>query len=158
MSSALRTGRWVALGVGLAALFFALGLPFIDGQGGYAGLSPRFLPTWVSIGLGACALALALSREAVPAQAEDAHTAVAPERAWSRLAWVVGGLLGHLLLIPHLGFVLAAALLMVCVARGFGSRRWLRDAAIAIAISLPIWFLFARVFQVGLKLFPPAGL
>ena len=50
-----------------------------------------------------------------------------------------------------------AGLLMVCVARGFGSTRPLRDAGIALAIAFPMWLLFAKVLQVSLKLFPLAG-
>lgn len=139
------------------ALFFGAGLPFVDAQGGYAGLSPRFLPTLVTIGLAICSLALLLRPGSVAPEAEEAVTTVQPELGWRRLGWVAGGLVAHLLLIGTVGFVLASSLLMVCVARGYGSRRPLRDAGIALAIALPMWFLFARVLQVGLKLFPAAG-
>jgi putative tricarboxylic transport membrane protein len=64
----------------------------------------------------------------------------------------------HAVLIGVIGFVLASALLMACAARGFGSRRPLRDVLIGLAIALPLWFVFARVFQVGLKLLPAAGI
>lgn len=153
----MRANRWVSLGVGALAVFFGAGLSSIDNSGGYAGLSPRFLPTVVTLALATCALALWLLPAAVPSDNADAATMVEPSAAPRRLGWVVGGLIAHLVLIGWIGFVLASALLMVCVARGFGSARPLRDALIALAIALPMWFLFAKVLQVGLKLFPLAG-
>jgi putative tricarboxylic transport membrane protein len=65
-------------------------------------------------------------------------------------AWVTGGLLGVALLIELIGFVLAAGLLFACAARGFGSRRPLRDLAIGIALTLPIYWLFNAGLGVSL--------
>jgi len=69
----------------------------------------------------------------------------------------VGGLVLHAALIGSIGFIAASTLLMVCVARGYGSRRPLRDALIAFAIAVPIWALFSRVLGIGLPLLPLAG-
>jgi len=147
-------------GIGLAAVaaFFAAGLPSIDDQAGYSGLSPRFLPQIVTFGLAACALMLLLRRHSVPAQAEDAATAVERERGPGRLALVAGGLLLHMALIGTLGFVLAGVLLMSLVARGYGSTRTLRDALVGLAITVPIWLLFTQLLGISLKLLPLAGL
>ena len=145
----MRAHRIVGGAVVLAAAGLAAGLPFIDGQGGYAGLSPRFLPALVGVGLGLCGILIALRPDALAAPLS------AP--ALRRLAWLLGGLLGHALLIAHLGFVLASVWLMVCAARAFGSRRPLRDALVGLALALPLWLLFARGFQLGLKLLPIAG-
>ncbi|MGJ7515665.1 tripartite tricarboxylate transporter TctB family protein [Pseudomonas baetica] len=65
-------------------------------------------------------------------------------------AWVTGGLLGVALLINLIGFVLAAGLLFACSARGFGSRHPLRDLAIGIALTLPIYWLFNAGLGVSL--------
>jgi putative tricarboxylic transport membrane protein len=65
-------------------------------------------------------------------------------------AWVTGGLIGVALLINVLGFVLAAGLLFACSARGFGSRHPLRDLAIGIALTLPIYWLFNAGLGVAL--------
>ncbi|HEF4760794.1 TPA: tripartite tricarboxylate transporter TctB family protein [Pseudomonas putida] len=65
-------------------------------------------------------------------------------------AWVTGGLLGVALLINLIGFVLAAGLLFACSARGFGSRDPLRDLAIGIALTLPIYWLFNAGLGVSL--------
>lgn len=65
-------------------------------------------------------------------------------------AWVTAGLVGVAVLINFIGFVLAAALLFVCSARGFGSRRPVRDLAIGIALTLPIYWLFNAGLGVSL--------
>jgi putative tricarboxylic transport membrane protein len=65
-------------------------------------------------------------------------------------AWVTAGLLGVTLLINFIGFVLAAALLFACAARGFGSRRPVHDLAIGIALTLPIYWLFNTGLGVSL--------
>jgi putative tricarboxylic transport membrane protein len=46
--------------------------------------------------------------------------------------------------------VLAGAVLFACVARGFGSARTLRDAAIGIALALGVFLFFVRVLNVSL--------
>lgn len=65
-------------------------------------------------------------------------------------AWVTAGLVGVALLITHIGFVLAAGLLFACAARGFGSRHPLRDLAIGIALTLPVYWLFTTGLGVSL--------
>jgi putative tricarboxylic transport membrane protein len=65
-------------------------------------------------------------------------------------AWVTGGLVGVAVLINVIGFVLSGALLFVCAARGFGSRHPLRDLAIGIALTLPIYWLFNAGLGVSL--------
>jgi putative tricarboxylic transport membrane protein len=56
-------------------------------------------------------------------------------------------------LIHSAGFVLAAAVLFACVARGFGSLRWLRDRAIGLLLGLGVFLFFVRFLNVNL----PAG-
>ncbi|KAA0980195.1 tripartite tricarboxylate transporter TctB family protein [Pseudomonas sp. ANT_H12B] len=65
-------------------------------------------------------------------------------------AWVTAGLVGVALLINLIGFVLSAGLLFACSARGFGSRRPVRDLAIGIALTLPIYWLFNAGLGVSL--------
>jgi len=161
-ASAVNAGIPVGIAVLLLAAVFGLGLGDIDGSGGYSGLSPRFLPSLVSGGLAVCGLLLLNSglRGRFTAD-EDPGTqgqaaAVSP-RAGRDLLWLVGGLVLHAALIGSIGFIAASTLLMVCVARGYGSRRPLRDAFIAIAIAVPIWALFSRVLGIGLPLLPLAG-
>lgn len=136
----------------LLAAGVAAGIPAIDAHAGYAGLSPRFLPTIVAIGLALCG---AMLWRAPVALASEAPVSSA---ARTGTAWVIGGLLAQMLLIGWIGFVLAGTLLLVCVARGHGSRRPLRDAAVGLALTLPIWWLFSRLLGIGLPLLPLAGI
>lgn len=142
----------------LAALFYGVGLPFVDGQGGYAGLSPRFLPTLVTMGLAVCGLLLLFKKDSIPDQTEEASTAIDQAQRFKRLGLLAVGLVGHLVLIGWIGFVLASALLMAVVARAYGSKQWLRDGLIGLAIAGVIWTLFTQVLGLNLPLFPLASL
>jgi putative tricarboxylic transport membrane protein len=146
--------RLVGGAVLLAAAFFAAGLPFVDGQGGYAGLSPRFLPTLVTLGLGICGVLLLLRSDAIEATSEESTTAILQPERFRRLALLMGGLLAHLILINWIGFVLASAFLMAIVARAYSSEKWLRDAVIGLSVALPIWLLFTQLLGLNLPLLP----
>ena len=65
-------------------------------------------------------------------------------------AWVSSGLSVVALLITHIGFVLAAAALFVMAARGFGSRRPMRDMAVGVALTLPVYWAFSIGLGVSL--------
>jgi putative tricarboxylic transport membrane protein len=56
-------------------------------------------------------------------------------------------------LIHTAGFALAAAALFACIARGFGSVRPARDAAIGLLLGLAVYLFFVRFLNVNL----PAG-
>lgn len=146
--------------LGLAACFGA-GLWSIDGSGGYAGLSPRFLPLLVTFGLGTCGLLIITSSLAgrfVAADESELPGSREPRaRPLRHLGWLLAGLLMHLLLIGQIGFIAASVLLMVCVARGYGSQRPGRDALVSIAITVPIWALFSVVLGIGLPVCPLLG-
>lgn len=82
--------------------------------------------------------------------ADDHQTTQAQPGGKAGATWVTAGLVGVALLITYIGFVLAAALLFACSARGFGSRSPLRDLAIGIALTLPIYWLFTAGLGVSL--------
>ncbi len=65
-------------------------------------------------------------------------------------ALLLAGLAANLLLIGPLGFSLAATVQYVLVAAAFGSRRFLRDAALALALTLAAWFLFVELLGVNI--------
>lgn len=151
----MRTHRIAGTGVAMIAALLAAGLPGIDAQGGYAGLSPRFLPTMVTLVLGALAVLLLLRPDAVPRH----QTPQEPGRdALLRLSTLLAGLLLHMALVGLIGFVAAGTMLMVLVARGFGSRRPLRDALVGLALTLPLWVVFTRLLGLSLPLVPVLGL
>jgi putative tricarboxylic transport membrane protein len=58
------------------------------------------------------------------------------------------------LVIEHIGFVLAATITFVLTTFGFGSRRWLLNAAIGLVLAVVSYIGFTR----GLGLNLPAGL
>jgi putative tricarboxylic transport membrane protein len=146
--------RLVGSAVLLTALFFGIGLQYVDAQGGYAGLSPRFLATVVTIGLSICGFLIFFKKDSVFSESEDAGTAINTEARFKRLAILVGGLIAHLVAIGLVGFVIASGLLMAVVAYAYGNQRIMRNLLIGIAIALPIWALFTQVLGLNLPIFP----
>ena len=72
----------------------------------------------------------------------------------SAFAWVLAGLGAQMALVHTAGFVIAAAALFVCVARGFGSRRPVRDLLTGLLMGLGVFLFFVHFLNVNL----PAGL
>jgi putative tricarboxylic transport membrane protein len=136
----------LALGVGIA-----IGTALLPSQGGYARIGPNFVPAVVAAGLlatGAFLLYEALTGgwRGMPAPAERAEHPL----HWGAFGWVTAGLLAHMALIQWAGFVLAGALLFACVARAFGSGRWLRDSVLGLVLALGVFLFFVRFLGVGL--------
>ncbi len=135
------------LALGAGAAFISATLP---SEGGYAGIGPNFMPWLVSAGLiavGAWLLFEAMTGGWRHREEPAGRLQRAP------FLWVSGGLFVHMALIGWAGFVVAGAALFTCVARGFGSSRFLRDLAIGVALALAIYFFFTLVLNVQL----PAG-
>jgi len=153
----MRAHRIAGAGVAVIAALLAAGLPSIDAQGGYSGLSPRFLPMMVTLVLGVLAVLLLFQPGSVPQAVPPSEPGDrrAPMR---RLLTLLAGLLLHMALVGVIGFVAAGTLLMTLVARGFGSRRPLRDALVGIALTLPLWLVFTRLLGLSLPLLPALGL
>ena len=59
-------------------------------------------------------------------------------------------LLANVALIVPLGFCLAASMQFVLVAAAFGSRRLVRDAALALVLTLVVWFGFVELLGVNI--------
>jgi len=121
---------------------------------GYEQIGPRLFPGLIGAGLSLCGLLLALQAlgggwRSVPLD-ESAHEP-ADGRAF---LWLSAALVAQLCLIGSAGFVPATTLLFVAAARGFGSRRLLRDLAIGAVLALAVFLLFTRAL--GLTL--PASL
>jgi putative tricarboxylic transport membrane protein len=73
---------------------------------------------------------------------------------WRTLALLSAAFLGHAVLLDVLGFAVAGALLFFGVGAALGSRRWARDAAVAVVLATSVYAFFGRFLGVGL----PAGL
>jgi putative tricarboxylic transport membrane protein len=73
---------------------------------------------------------------------------------WRAFTLLVLALFVTLILLEPAGFILAAAVLFVLVARAFNSRKLLLDAILGTALSLCVYFAFTR----GLGLVLPRGI
>jgi len=157
-AAARRSPAELALSIGVLALGVgtSVGTMLLPSEGGYARIGPNFMPGVTGAGLilvGVWLLYEVLTggwRNMPPRDAEARG-----EHAFHPVAfaWVSVGLFAHMALIQTGGFVLAGAVLFACVARGFGSLRFLRDLAIGFAIALTVFAFFVLVLTVNL----PAG-
>jgi putative tricarboxylic transport membrane protein len=135
----------VGLGIGVAAVTATL-----PSEGGYAGIGPNFIPAVV--GAGMIVLGIWLAAEAFGGGWRKAphHEEVFQKTPF---LWVSAGLFAHMALIGWAGFIIAGTVLFACVARGFGSRRLVRDLAIAVLFTAVIYLFFVKLLNVSL----PAG-
>ncbi len=116
----------------------------------YAVVGPKLVPAVVAaalvvLGLLLCGVAL---RGGWSAAMPDIAEAGPPNLV--SLGWLGGGMLLNVILIVPLGFAIGAAVQFVCTARAFGSRAPLRDAVIALAVSLGAFFLFVEALGVNI--------
>lgn len=131
----------VALGAFTA--FEAAGLAEVPG---YSRVGPRFFPALVAAGLvlvGAW-LAVQCARGGWRERGGDAPVRARP------FLYIAGGAGLHMASIATIGFVPASALLFALVARAFGSDRWLRDAAVGLALAGFAYAFFTEVLSVSL--------
>ncbi|MNK98547.1 Tripartite tricarboxylate transporter TctB family protein [compost metagenome] len=141
----------LAIGIGLIALsaVLAVGAFRFPPEMGFV-ILPAYVYPYV-VGGFLCAVGVLLSYQAFTGgfrELDSGNASIAGGKTGA--AWVTGGLVGVALLINLIGFVLAAGLLFACSARGFGSRHPLRDLAIGIALTLPIYWLFNAGLGVSL--------
>lgn len=146
----LRLGEAVLGGAVLAlGLFIGIETWMLGGVGGSAPVGPRLFPFLIAAGL--LAIGATLLREALAGR-------IAHERGieldWRAVALVSAGLIVEMLLIEYAGWIVAATLLFVLVARAFLSRRILVDAALGLGLAV----LAFVVFNYGLDLGLPGGL
>lgn len=114
-------------------------------------LGPRLFPLVVMAGLaglGAALVVTALRPSPVPAAREGAAI------DWRALGYILGGLALFAAAVETLGFIVAATLLFIAVARGFGSGNLLRDAVVGVVLSGTAFAVF--VYGIGLYLPGPA--
>ncbi|RGE21052.1 tripartite tricarboxylate transporter TctB family protein [Leucobacter sp. wl10] len=100
---------------------------------------PQFLPSIIAAGLYLFAAllivrALRERAEAAARRAEEAELSLLTDEEeqergtgvgidWGSMIWIVGSFVGFTLLLPLLGWIIAAALLFWCVARAFGAKK-----------------------------------
>jgi putative tricarboxylic transport membrane protein len=145
----------LAIGAGVIAIsaVLAFGAFRFPPEMGFVILGAHVYPYAVAVFLGIVGLLLcyqAVTGGLRELAAHDDEAAKALPGGKLGAAWVTAGLVGVAVLINLIGFVLAAALLFACSVRGFGSRRPVRDLAIGIALTLPIYWLFNAGLGVSL--------
>ena len=149
--SAIHPGEMlVSLGLIALGSFVIYETQSIAETQGYAQIGPRLFPYLIGIGLTLCGAVLgwqALSGgwRNVPLDQEGHDT---PD--WLAFAVISAGIVLHMIVIGWAGFILAALLLFVMVARGFGSRRPVRDVVIAVVLAVLVFALFT--YGLGLNL------
>jgi putative tricarboxylic transport membrane protein len=137
--------------IGAAVLWGSFNLPT---GGGYAQVGPGVVPRIVGSGL--LFLGLLLLREALTGgfRGVDEEAERHLPMDWAAFAWVSGGILAYGLLVEHLGFIFAATILFVLVARGFHSRRYLLNTVSGLVLAVAIY----AIFNYGLGLTLPPGI
>ncbi|MFD1253068.1 Tripartite tricarboxylate transporter TctB family protein [Devosia equisanguinis] len=79
-----------------------------------------------------------------------------PERSkddYGPIFWVVGGLVGQILLLSTAGFSIATGVLFACTAKAFGRGPLWQTIPIGAVFAFVVWFIFAK----GLQLSLPVG-
>jgi putative tricarboxylic transport membrane protein len=140
----------ISLGLLALGIFVVWETQSIAETQGYAQIGPRLFPYIVGGGLAICGAVLGWQAifggwRNVPLD-QPGHDA--PD--WMAFGIISAGIVLHMIVIGYAGFILAGTLLFVLVARGFGSRRPVRDAIIALILATVVYFIFTR--GLGLKL------
>jgi putative tricarboxylic transport membrane protein len=146
------SGAEIALSIGVVALgvVVAAVTATLPSEGGYARIGPNVIPAGVAAGI--IVLGLWLAYEAFTGGWRKRTEQVEAFDSGAFL-WISGALLAHMALIGWAGFVVAGTVLFTFIARGFGSRRWARNVAVGLALSLAIFYFFVKLLNVNL----PAG-
>lgn len=114
---------------------------------------PWGFPLFVGIGLSTLGLVLALKGGVLALRGQKRRHLPLEPIDWRPLLGVVGATILYTWLWTRLGFIAATILLIVCVARLFGSRAWLRNTIYAVLFTFVAYAIFA--LGIGIRL--PAG-
>ncbi len=114
----------------------------------HAKVGPRVFPYVVSSGMAVAGAVIAWQAWRRTFTVENQQT------DWGAVAVIAAGLILHMNLLKPAGFVPAAAVLFLSVTFAFGSRRYLRDAAVGLVLAAVAYLSFTKLL--GLQL--PAGL
>lgn len=156
------------------ATYLLVGIITMKVPEGTAFPGPQFFPMLITAGLYLFAIVLVVGAvrelradDDTAASVSDAPvtpaSAAAPEEpAVQRtvrvdvrsLAWVVGSFLVFALVLNILGWIIAAGLLFWCIARGFGSTRWLFSLVVGLTVSSLSYIAFDMALGMSL----PSGI
>jgi putative tricarboxylic transport membrane protein len=147
-----RNLRWgeAVFGGGVAGLGLLIAVQTVTHAGSVnAVVGPALFPFLIATGL--VIIGAALLREAFAGHI--AHEG-GFELDWLAVVIVSAGLIIQMALMERLGWIPATTLLFMATARAFGSRRWLVDGALGLALAV----LSFVIFNYGLDLNLPAGI
>jgi putative tricarboxylic transport membrane protein len=152
---------WTEIALSVAVLaagiaVFAIGMS-LSGNQGYALVGPDMMPIVVGMGLavlGGWLLVQALRGGWVNPEPDDPEARGDHAFIGSAFLWVLAGLAAQMVLMHTAGFIVAAGVLFLCVARGFGSPRPVRDLVIGLVLGLAVFLFFVGFLNVNL----PAGI
>jgi putative tricarboxylic transport membrane protein len=150
----------VLISLGLIALgaFVVYETQSIAETQGYAQIGPRLFPYLIGGGLTICGAVLAWQALSggwrnVPLD-QEGHDA--PD--WVAFGIISVGVILHMVIIGWAGFIIASTVLFVMVARGFGSKRIVRDAIIAVVLATVVFFIFTLALGLALPKGPFGGI
>ena len=152
--AAAREETWLAVAVLALGALIAAGAWLVPTPPPHVKVGPAIFPAAVAalmLVLGAGLLAAALRGGWIPEAERDEPV------SYMQLGWVVLGLAANVALIGTLGFTIASTVLFVCVARGFGSRRPWRDAAIAVVFAAIAYLCFDVALGIRIGAGPLGG-
>ncbi len=158
------TSRWQGISeLGVAVLLLVLGAGvIIDTSGLEAGIGrtgpigPRAIPFLIGGALVALAVALAVDvlRGGRGEQEGGEDVDLSHGTDWKTMGLLAAAFVANIVLIERAGWPISGAVLFFGCAYALGSRRVVRDIAIALVLSIGSWYLFF----VGLGINLPAGL
>jgi len=148
----------IGVGVMLLALGLAGGALTIPSAAGYGGVGPNFLPWVVSVALLLCGGFMVWEARTGGFRSLDAAPGAAAAY-WPGFVWVSAALLANAALITTIGFVFSCALCFVLAVQGLrgaagdtdrSPAAWLKDIAIGLAISAPVFWTFTKFLAINL--------
>ena len=147
--------RALTLGIVALGVYVLLGTRDIELGSGYDRIGPRFFPLGVGAGLIVIGgwLAAWPPRHRAASSEEDGAVSEPLRLNWTPIGYLGLALVLQLWLLDRAGFVVAASLQFLLVARAFHSRRPVRDALVGVLLCATVYVAFSR----GLGLTLPAG-
>ena len=120
-------------------------------------------PTAVPIGIGIALIVLAvlLARDVLRGGHGESETGedvdLSHPSDWRTVLLLIAAFLANVVLIDRVGFPISGAVLFWGSAYALGSRHYLRDPLIALALSVVTYLIFARGLGIGLPAGPLEG-
>jgi putative tricarboxylic transport membrane protein len=141
------------LALGVLVLVDAAGIPETAGQTGPIG--PKAVPYVLGTALVVLSVLLAIDvlRGGRGEQETGEDIDLSHGTDWRTVLILIGAFLANVVLIERVGWPVSGAILFFGVAFALGSRHFIRDPLIAIALSIGTWYLFA----LGLGIELPVG-